>query len=297
MNKKVMISLIGEQPAPNVLPLRYYKPDHVILVYTKRTARLAERIAQVAQREGLTTSPCYTNAYRIDLIQPEIERCINEHGKDVDLIFNLTGGTKTMEFAALEIARGRNAQAFYYQTEDNQRLIHSYFFRESKLTCQDIAPVEQTLTIDEFLTLYIGEYKKGVFQNDFERAVAETLQNNLPSSYELYFNTYLTGIGPNVEVDLILRYQNTFAVGEVKQTAKKTAGIDQLNGVTDQRTLGTYTKKFLLSVNEMHPNDQLLAEAYRIKTVTLLTGNQGSLSEKDKQMLVQAVRETMEGKQ
>ena len=36
---KTMIALVGEQPQPNYLPVLHSKPEHVVLVYTKRHGR------------------------------------------------------------------------------------------------------------------------------------------------------------------------------------------------------------------------------------------------------------------
>lgn len=289
----VLISLIGEQPAPNVLPVAYYNPDQVVLVCTDRTKNLATRIANVLEYPVFKPF-CHTTPYRVDVIHSQLEKYVAQHfGKEDNLIFNLTGGTKTMEFAALEVARNWRAKAFYYQTEANQSLIHPYHFKSGNMVCESVVPVETTLTINQYLRLYISKYKQGEFKNDFERNVFKALQTLSPS-YEVYSNLILTGVGPNVEVDWVLRFRNTFAVGEVKLKAKKTDGIDQLNGITDQRTLGTYTRKFLITADEPHPNDLDLAQAYRINIVVLPSGRGESLSKNDIQHLLKTIKRTME---
>jgi hypothetical protein len=292
---KVMISLVGEQPAPNVLPLRYFVPGQVALVHTDRTQKFASRIAKVTG--GKIVQPfCKTEAYHVDLIRAELHAYIEKHHwSGSNLIFNLTGGTKTMEFAALEVARELRAQAFYYQTENNQSLIHPYRFNGYDLVCETPIPFEANLKLDEFLRLYIEHYEMGGFQDDFERKVAEVMRE-LGPNYETLFNLRLTGVGPNVEIDWVVRFGNTFAVGEIKLHATKKAGIDQLNGVTDQRTLGTYTKKFLISADELHPNDFELAQAYRIKVIILPSGRKEKLSDDDVEVLIKAIKVEMEPK-
>ncbi len=290
---QTLISLIGEQPAPNVLPLHHFNPDRVVLVHTERTAKLAGRIANLIGSKVVAPF-CETDAYSVETIRERINGYIEKYiPSNTELCFNLTGGTKTMEFAALEVARQRGASAFYYQTEARQSLIHPYRFEAGKLICDLVIPIETTLSIDQFLRLYITEYQRGDFKNDFERNVYAALCD-LGPDYEVYPNLMLTGIGPNVEVDWILRYRNTFAVGEVKMRASKTAGIDQLNGVTDQRTLGTYTRKFLITSDEMHPNDLDLAEAYRIKTIHLPSGRADALSDEDVAQMKSTIRTIME---
>ncbi len=290
----ILVSLVGEQPAPNVLPILHYCPSRVILVHTSRTAQVAARIADVLGGDLVIRPFCSTDPYRVSEIKAALERYLaNPQLAGAEYIFNLTGGTKIMGYAALETARQLRAPAFYYQTEDNQNLIHPYRFDPAGLlVCDPPIPVLATLTIDQFLRLYVGKYSTGSFRNDFERSVAEAL-GSLGSEYESLTNVIL---GPNVEVDWILRYLNLIAVGEVKAHATKSAGIDQLNSATEQRMLGTYTKKFLLSSRDLHQNDADLVKASRITPLILTSGAQGSLSDADAEKLIRAIRSAMEPK-
>jgi len=288
-----LISLVGEQPAPNVLPVRYFAPEQVVLVHTERTARLAQNIGAVIG-ESVVHPFCKTEAYRVDSIKASLNQYIEQHGWCSDaLIFNLTGGTKPMAIAALELARQFGTRAFYYQTEENQSLLHVYRFDGTQLLCQEPISIEATLSVDEFLRLYIGRYEKGEFKNDFERNIAAALEQ-LGVDYEFCPNLRLTGVGPNVEIDGVVRFRNTIGAIEVCTHATKKEGIDQLAGVTDQKTLGTYTQKFLISADELHANDQALAKAYRIKPIVLSSGRDKTLSNEDKRKLIETIKAEME---
>lgn len=290
-----LISLVGEQPAPNVLPIRHFAPEQIVLVCTKRTLRLSENIAAVLG-ERVVRPFCETEAYYVDAIKASLLQYIEQHGWRSDtLIFNLTGGTKPMAIAALEIARQYGATTFYYQTEENESLLHIYRFDGTQLLCQKPIQIQVSLSIDEFLRLYIGRYEKGEFKNDFERQVAAVLEQ-LGTDYDFRPTLRLTGIGPNVEVDGVVRFRNTIGVIEVCVHATKKEGIDQLASVTDQKTLGTYTKKFLISADELHANDQALAKAYQIKPIVLPSGRDETLSNEDKQKLIAAIKAEMEPK-
>jgi hypothetical protein len=99
-----------------------------------------------------------------------------------------------------------------------------------------------------------------------------------------------------VEIDGVVRFRNTIGVIEVCTHATKKDGIDQLAGVTDQKTLGTYTKKFLISADELHTNDQALAKAYQIKPIVLSSGRDKTLSDEDKRKLIGIIKAEMEPK-
>jgi hypothetical protein len=287
-----MVLLVGEQPAPNLLPLRHYNPDQVALVQTtlpiiqERAKRLAAVIGNRVQQPL-----CQTDAYKVANIQRTLETYIREHGwAGSDLIFNLTGGTKTMALATYEIARQMGAAAFYYQTEDNQSLIHPYHFEHGKLVVDEPVLIEETLTLDQYLKLYAGTYTLNTKPKDrFEEMVYQALDASGLPNFEAMPSVYLSGLGGDVEVDMLVRIGNQVAAFEVKQTASK-KGIDQLNGVTDQRTLGTYTRKILVSAEPLKYNHVQLTKAHRIQVVVLESGKSGQLSEADKEKLVNEVK-------
>jgi len=289
-----LILLVGEQPAPNLLPLRYYTPAQVVLVHTRRTAPIAGRLKKVIGT--VVVEPlCEVDAYAMPSIADGLRDYITRHGwSGDDLIFNLTGGTKPMALAAYEVARQSGARAFYYQTEDNQSLIHPYHFEQGNLVCETVEPIAATLTLDNYLRLYVGDYDTGKLKEPLEIAVEQTLRRRLPQ-YEFMPSVRLKKLAGNVEVDLLARNGNQIAAFEIKRQGKK--GIDQLNGVTDQRTLGTYTRKILISATPLESNNLELANAYRIRVVTLASAQSGALSQADEDELVRAVQETLEARQ
>lgn len=286
-----MILLVGEQPAPNLLPLRHFAPDHVALVHTDRTEPIAKRLAKVIGAK-VEKPFCWTEAYRIDLIRPALESYILKRGWDgSQLIFNVTGGTKPMATAAYEIARQLGSCAFYYQTEDNQSLIHPYRFMQGQLILSEPVPIAETLTLDDYLRLYIGDYRPNDLPkpDPFEPMVYQSLKNNAWPGLEVMPSVHFVDLAGNVEVDMLARYGNQVAAFEVKRTANK-KGIDQLNGIAEQRVLGTYTKKVLIAANKISdPNLLELAKAYRITVIALESGASGQLSSADQQILIDTV--------
>lgn len=289
----VLISLIGEQPAPNLLSLRHYSPAHVVLVHTGFTKLRAQRLAAVIG-DTVEKPWCEVEPYRADEIERQLEAYIDKRAwAGSQLVFNLTGGTKPMVLAACEVARRRGARAFYYQTEDNKSLIHPYHFEQGNLICETPVAIEETLTLDHYLRLYVGRYSVGKLKESLERMVEATLRQSLPE-YEFMPAVRLVELAGNVEIDLLARCGNQVAVFETKRQGKK--GLDQLNGVTDQRTLGTYTRKILVSATDLDSNNLELAKAYKIKVIVLPSAQMGQLTDADKQTLVGAVKSTLEKK-
>lgn len=294
---KILISLIGDQPAPNVLPLRHYAPDKVVLVHTKRTEALAGRIANVIRNSFAVQEPfCKTDPYLIQDIRVKLKEYLVEYGLDGEgLIFNLTGGTKTMEYAALELARQCNARAFYYQTEDNKSLVHPYHFENGVLAAEEPFPLSQVLILGDYLGMYVGKFEPtNRFNDHFEQNVYEVLKSTeeLPK-FEVFPPTRLTGVNSTVEVDAIVRLGNQVAVLEVKRRAGK-GGIDQLNSATHPLMLGTYTRKVIVTSAPLDGNNADLAEAYKIQVILLESGSGNALSEDDKVKLVTGIKSALE---
>lgn len=109
-----MLTLIGEQPIPNLLPIRHDKPADVLLVYTLLTQRVSDRLKRIIETET-TVHLCQVHPYDIPAIQQAIEQKVQVLGWPVsETIFNLTGGTKMMALAAFALA-ARNDSPFIYR--------------------------------------------------------------------------------------------------------------------------------------------------------------------------------------
>lgn len=287
---RVLVSLVGEQPVPNLLPVRHIEPAQVLLVHTGHTERTAQRLAGVighASCEFLQTGPYGMTDIRDRLVEWAGHRALGN-----EVLFNLTGGTKLMAFAALEVARQRAAAVLYYESEGGLSLLHSFRWSEGYLQEGRPEQVTTLVTADEFLRLYVGKYETKEYKDDLEQ-VGDAL-GSLGPEYDLLTNVHLVGVAGNVEVDFVLTRRNQLAVGQVKRTASKTKGIDQLLAATDQRTLGTYTRRILVTTQELDTNSVDLAEAHRIRVVVLSSARAGALSDEDRDRLLAAVREEME---
>jgi len=291
---KTMIALVGEQPLPNVIPVKYYSPSRLVLAHTKneRSTLIAERIKRFFGNQPKVDLLDLEDGYNVDQIYSRLYQFIHQNELKNELLFNLTGGTKPMSFAALELAQELKCQAFYYQSENNLSQLHLYDLSAGSLKYQKSVLIDVNLEVKEALKLFVDKYREKNFKNTFEEQVFDILKN-LGKEYSALHNVY---VGPNVEVDWILCYKNKLAVGDVKSQVKKSS-IDQVSGVADQRTLGTYTKKFIISAREPDDNNCLLAEAYRIKVIVVPSANNnGSLSDEDRQKIVEEIRKEMEGR-
>ena len=88
-----ILSLIGEQPIPNLLPIRYLNPRAAILVHSDFTEKSAKQLTNVIHAQ-LEVSFLPVDAYQIDQIQAALKAEISRRNLDASqVVFNLTGGT------------------------------------------------------------------------------------------------------------------------------------------------------------------------------------------------------------
>ncbi len=268
-----MVLLVGEQPAPNVIPALHVKPSTLVLVHTSRTTYLAGRLQQFLKGTG-ECEFCQVDPYELTGIQDTLAKSLG-HRLSSEWMFNVTGGTKQMAIAASLIAQRHGCQLAYLQTEGNRSRLLVYSTEAGRLKLLRDEELPPTLKLDEYLRLYLGEYEERPppAPDAFEKAVLDVIRSE-GTFDEVFCNVVPRAFG-NIEIDFVIRVGAQVGVGEVKRKANKSRGIDQLESVASQQGLGTYVHKFLVSANSLHPNDKQLAENRRITVVELgdLTGD------------------------
>jgi hypothetical protein len=292
---KTLISLIGEQPIPNLLPLLHQPPEVALLVHSERTRQQAHRVG------GLAPDQTYVeylsvDAYNIAAATQDLDKHIRDAGwHATELVFNLTGGTKAMVLAAFAVAKEYRSEFLYLQTEAKKTHVYRYGFDEQG-TVRSIGngflPV--LIDINTYIRVHLGRYQpsKGP-KNDFERVVRDAVR---PAVDEVVGPVNLGGA---LEVDLIVRCENQVGIIEAKTGNVNKTGIDQLNTAAGREFLGTYTRKFLVydrSWDKTHSNLSALAKARGIVVIPVQSyGARGAINKKDADRLGQTVRRELIG--
>ena len=292
-----MVLLVGEQPAPNLLPTSFLKPDVAVLVYTAFTQHVAGNLEKL-----LTTQcrclRCEVDAYRIPDIRSALGSFLYDKIGDYTLVFNLTGGTKPMAIAAYSMAHHNRASIVYFQTQGGQSLLYIYEISDDgQIYLKDEVSIPESITIDDYLTLYLSDYQTTGFartrEGEFERATSEALKP--------YVDEIIAGVkkGGALDIDLVLRCGNQVGIAEVKtgRKGRSKEGIDQLNTAGGRQFLGIYTRKFLIvdSIwDHTLSNLRELAEARNVNLIELPSYSQtGIISDGDKQVLLDRVQQTL----
>jgi hypothetical protein len=292
----ILVSLVGEQPIPNLLPILYLQPAVAVLVHSGLTRPAADRLSSLLPACCGSCAWQVDDPYDIERIRADLsERLAGEGWSAGDLVFNLTGGTKPMSFAAYLVASGLRASFVYLQTEGKQSRLYHYAFDTSGAPCPpEWKPLPVLLDIDTYLRVFVKAYQVTGYANAedgglFERAIHEALMP--PVVDEILVGVKLLGA---VDVDFVVRCGNQIGIIEAKTGKGVKKGIDQLNTAGGQRYLGTYTEKVLVSDqhwDRTRSNLRELAEARRVEVIELPSfAATGELSAEDKASLANQVR-------
>lgn len=288
----VLVSLIGEQPIPNLLPIRYYKPSDTLAVHSDFTQKAAARLEKLIAAQ-VAFWPLQVDAYDIQAIQKALLAEIQRRQLAAsDLLFNLTGGTKPMSLAAYLVAAELDAPLIYLQSEGKRSRLFRYQFLNGAPVLVDDMILPGLISIDDYLRAYVGESTERLtIQDDeghrFEQVLLEALRSVVD---EIKAGVNLQGV---VDIDLVLRCDNQVGILEAKlglHGMKK--AIDQLNTAGGQKYLGTYTQKYLVSDQTWSARSSLkaLAEARQITVIELPAyGSQRTLNNAEIESLRKAV--------
>lgn len=283
-DQSTLICLIGEQPIPNLLPIRHLRPHCVVLVHTPRTAPVAQNVASLLPPDCL----CHhlqVDAVDISLAIRQLYQAITSLALTEPITVNLTGGTKPMSLAAYTVARERRATVVYLETRPGVASLSRFGWDGDAIVLMATETLRGPLSIHEYLAAHgQGGYRVDHINQPFERAVTDALRQ---LTDEILANVRIE----QLEMDAVLRRGTSFAVAEIKSgnEARKKAGIDQLNTATQREFLGMYTGRLLILDQRMPSHNRQLAIAHGVQVVELTDAWQNGLSDADVDRLSSAL--------
>ncbi|MCL4703986.1 DUF1887 family protein [bacterium] len=293
---KIMIVLVGEQPAPNLLPLRFMQPEKMLLVKTSHpaTQQIIKRLKSFFV-ENIEPFELEVDAFQIAKIRRELELHVRKLGwQSSKPVFNITGGTKPMSIAAFQAATTLCCPAIYFQSQGNRSLLYRFEVGEDgEMHEAGQTEIPDAMTLHDYLRLYLGDYGVEGPRDNFEKLIYEFLLST--SKLSEVISSVRPQATPNLEMDLVFRLANQVGVAEVKESAGKKA-IDQVNSAAEQRHLGTYIKKFIISGKPMDQNNRVLAAEYGIHVIELEEYNKSDILPRDREQLLGKIVQRMGGR-
>lgn len=302
-----LISLVGEQPIPNLLPALYLKPSRLMLIHTDRTKKQAlnlKRFFKKKIQQGIhveTEEILIHNGYNITEISEKLRPLLNQYP---NVVFNLTGGTKPMALAGYQLAQEKASPFFYLETEGKRSFLYKYQFHAPFALPNLDSPVElpELISIDDYLNAFLNNYQSTGFSQKeggkFEKAVFDALKGKVD---ELQVGIKPTQVGSQIDIDLLVRIKNQVAVIEIKDKDPRDEpkkGIDQLNTIGGREYLGIYTVKILISSTSLSQDIHALAKERNIKIIELLSYRKThKINQQDQVQLIETITQLLTPKQ
>jgi len=271
--KTAMIALVGAQPLPNLIPVRYYRPDAVVLVYTITNPiiqRVYNHLLKTLEKDCLVVG-IEVDPSNIITATAAIDTGLNQFQLvDHELIFNLTGGTKAMALAGYQITQQRRAPFLYLESEKRKSVVYFYEWLDDRLQMKEPELIPACIGLPDFLNVHLGPgswKEQGAARQEggpFEDALAAALRPHV--------DEVMVGVktmNGQIDLDLVIRLDNQFGIIEAKAGVNggKLDGIKQLSNAV--RHLGTFTQQFYaitVAPNETH---QAVVDASRIQVISL----------------------------
>jgi len=303
----LLVSLIGEQPLPNYLPIQQLKPPQVLLICTEKTSTQAERLKNVLMVHPSPPKVEIINVHPY-LLQEIYEKIHKRVQEEENVLFNVTGGTKMMSAAAMLLAANMRKKCLYYQSENNLSRLYHYTIENGIPQLEKYEDLEDDyFSVDDYLRLYLGKYRLEGYHKEkngklsdgglFEQAVCETLKKE---GFEVLAGIRPEGEGNQLEIDLIFRLKNQIGIAEIKLGDKENEsikkGIDQLSTASQREYLGTYAHRFLITARKVTNANKKIAYRHGVKLIQLtdyssLNPNRGGTQWK--KILIETVKEKM----
>ena len=282
-----MLCLAGGQPMPNLIPIYHYNPDRVIIAYTDTSISIKSKKGLVnVLSEKCTVVEVEIPAYDLKVAKEKLVATLDWIDPADEIYFNITGGTKLMSFAAIQLAFKNNTNVIYLDSDNSGNRIYHFESINGELslskTEQDIV---SKVTIKDFLKAHnITPNLKSSTTEAFEKSIFDCLNGKFD---EIMSNVRFKE-NNNVEIDVIVRNGSQFAIGEI--TAGKNdhkRKIDQINSASS--ILGAYTKKFMITNIEISDKNPELASAYNIELIYLNQSSKENIVSDDSQKLIDKI--------
>ncbi|MDQ2806702.1 MAG: DUF1887 family CARF protein [Chloroflexota bacterium] len=297
----VMVCLVGEQPIPNLLPVLHYTPRTVVLVHSDHSSsrKVTGNLQQVIESQmRIESLPLEVDAYLIEQARATLWNFIAaHHWRPGELLFNLTGGTKTMSLAAYRVAQDmRDCRLMYLQSEGGRSLCHAYKLVGTAFVRETPAPLEITAVLT--LAMYLRAYGLDSWQAHPLPATTPhgLVVQKVATALQGRVDEVITNLRPSAEADLginvIVRCKNQVGIIEVRPGDEALAGVTQLVALAEPKYLGTYIRRFLILDHDRAPELREQAVARNITLIVLesATGDAGDrLSSADTQKLCDQV--------
>ncbi|NSW52347.1 MAG: DUF1887 family protein [Anaerolineae bacterium] len=262
----LLISLVGEQPIPNVLPFWQYPGRYHLAQFaaTERTLPIAQALATtIAEDPALgnmeVLPPLVLDAYDLQGCRRHIAKTISEvENRGEAIAINLTGGTKIMVMGAMLAAFGTTMPLMYISTECSEIIhYHSDGTEKFRDPFQVSVSIEQYLKAHGFEVSNNSAFNPHLGQYQGVDKIGDTLELRVERLLKEsgYFDDVRRGVhirrqgkqGPVVnELDVVAIKNGVLAICSCKSGKNVTKEmIYELDSLSSRENMGIYCGKVM----------------------------------------------------
>lgn len=143
--KKVHCCLVSDQPIPNMTTALQFRPQVVVLLYTKEIVKQKNRLDAVLTERGISVDAHEMQAYDMKNVITATETVLDRY-RDHDITLNITGGTKIGTLGTFQAFYTAKLPILYVNTIGNEILKVS--------PEEETIPISVRIPIKEYLALY-----------------------------------------------------------------------------------------------------------------------------------------------
>ena len=299
-----LVGLLGPQPILNLLAIRALQPQEILFVGTKETHAIGQYLQGLAGSKAKVHQTEIYDPYDAPYMIKAINKKLSKLGWSSDeTLFDLSGGSKLMFYAATELAKARESPAADIERVGYRYRLRQFEFQDHQVVMIRDEYLPSLISIADYLQCYLPGFHEDGFSRDghgrvdiggrFENAVYDALA---PHVDEVMAGVRPSGVAKQIEIDLVVRQGNNVGIIEAKTGIKK-AGIDQLDTAGNPHYLGDFLAKMLVTGRYLPRAHKALATAQEIRVIELPGySDRVGLPSQDKHRLVQTVQQALEGR-
>jgi len=299
-----LISLLGTQPILNLMAIRALQPEEILFVGTRDTHATAQHLQSLVGSQAIVHQSEIVDPYDAPFMIKAINKKLRKlKWQAQETLFDLSGGSKLMFYAATELAKAHESPAVDIERIGYRYRIRQIEFQDHQIVMTRDEYLPTLISIADYLNCYLPGFQEDGFSRDahgrvdiggrFESAVYNTLAEHVD---EVLAGVRPKGVAEQIEIDLIVRQGNNVGIIEAKTGVKK-AGIDQLDTAGNPHYLGDFLAKLLVTGRYLPRAHKALATVQEIRVVELPGYNDHSgLSSQEQRILVQAVQQALSGR-
>jgi hypothetical protein len=299
-----LVGLLGPQPILNLLAIRDLQPQEILFVGTKETHALGQNLQNLVGGQATVHQTEIYDPYDAPYMIKAINKKLRKLGWQKDeTLFDLSGGSKLMFYAATELAKAHESPAADIERVGYRYRIRQIEFRNHQMTMTRDEYLPSLISIADYLHCYLPGFREDGFSRDahgrvdiggrFENSVYDALA---PHVDEVMAGVRPSGVAEQIEIDLIVRQGNNVGIIEAKTGIKK-AGIDQLDTAGNPHYLGDFLAKLLITGRYLPRAHKALATAQQIQVIELPGyDDRSGIPAQEQRHLVQTIQQALEGR-